>query len=208
MNAIHLTARRLMLVLAVLGLGTGASCSLTDDRAIDFAFTGRVLDADTKEPIEGAFVLAVYKKVDLGMAASAEYCVKTKGMVTGKDGEYSFPIERLDSVSPDIAYAIKADYYLKGFEDIPIRVQKKNNKESYSNRNVYLKRQDPAKPEFRTTFNSCQRPESREAVDAGIRYLELMLVELRKYSKFSTAPHEETIKQMQLVPEKPASSKR
>jgi hypothetical protein len=184
MNALSTTFRRLLLILAVLGLSTGASCSLSDDRTIDFAFTGRVLDADTKAPIEGAFVLAVYEKVDLGMAGSARYCIKTKGMVTGKDGAFSFPIERLDNRSPGDVFAIKADYYLSHLEHIPIRVQQKTNKESNSNRNVYLKKQDPAKPEFRYGYGQCERPESRDAVEANIQFL---LIERQELEKRATA---------------------
>jgi hypothetical protein len=183
MNALSTTFRRLLLILAVLGLSTGASCSLSDDRTIDFAFTGRVLDADTKAPIEGAFVLAVYEKVDLGMAGSARYCIKTKGMVTGKDGAFSFPIERLDNRSPGDVFAIKADYYLSHLEHIPIRVQQKTNKESNSNRNVYLKKQDPAKPEFRYGYRQCERPLSAQAVEANIDFLRINRGELVKLGK-------------------------
>lgn len=200
------TTKRLVLAIAVLCIGTAASCNLPDTRAIDFDFTGRVLDFDTKEPIEGAYALAVYHKVDLGLAASARYCVKTKGMVTGKDGKFNFPIDRLDGNSPVEVVAIKADYYLRRTESVRPEVWEKNNKETYSNRNVYMKKQDPAKPEFLSVFRRCERPESREAVDAGIRYLELMLVELKKYSKYPTTSYEDTIKQMQLAPDKPASS--
>ena len=201
------TAKRLVFAIAVLCIGTAASCNLPDTRTIDFDFTGRVLDFDTKEPIEGAYALAVYHKVDLGLAASARYCVKTKGMVTGKDGKFNFPIDRLDGNSPVEVVAIKADYYLRGTESVRPEVWEKNNKETYSNRNVYMKKQDPAKPEF-FGFRHCERPESREAVDAAIHYLELMLIEEKKYSKYKSDSTEHFIKQMQLTPDKPTSSKR
>jgi hypothetical protein len=201
-------SKRLMLAIAAVCLGSTAACNLADSRTINFDFTGQVLDFDTREPIEGAYALAVYDKVDLGFAASASYCVKTKGMVTGKDGRFNFPIDRLDGISPAKVVAIKADYYYRTFESVPTDVWRKNNKETYSNRNVYLKKQDAAKPEFLTAFRRCERPESREAVDAGIRYLELELVELKKYSKYPTDSYEDTIKQMQLTPNKPAASQR
>ena len=177
------TSKRLALAIAVFCIGTAASCNMANTGTIDFDFTGQVLDYDTKAPIEGAFVLAVYKKVDLGMAASAEYCVKTKGMVTGKDGKFNFPIERLDSVSPAQVFAIKADYFLRANEPVPFDVQRKNNKEAYSNRHVYLKKQDPAKPEFFGTFSHCERPQSVEAIEPALQFMQIEIDESNKYGR-------------------------
>lgn len=193
------TAKHLLLAIAVTCLGSAASCNLPDNPTINFEFTGQVLDFDTKQPIEGAYVLAVYEKVDLGFAASASYCIKTHGMFTGKGGDFNFPIDRLDGLSPGRVFAIKADYYYRTFEPVPPAVWKKNNKETYSNRHVYLKKQDPANPEF-LGFSTCERPKSREAVDAAINYLQLMLVERKKYSKHKSDSVESFIKQMQSVP--------
>ena len=173
MPAPQLAAKHLMLAIAAIAVSTAASCDLPDTEPINFAFTGRVLDADTKEPIEGAYALAVYEKVDLGMAATARYCVKTKGMFTGKDGRFSFPVEKRDGNSPVAVYAIKADHYFARTETIPSEVWRKQNKEANSNRNVYLKKQDPAKLELRYGYTTCDRPESREAVEANIQFLNI-----------------------------------
>jgi hypothetical protein len=202
------TSKRLALAIAVFCIGTAASCNMTNTGTVDFDFTGQVLDYDTKAPIEGAFVLAVYKKVDLGMAASAEYCVKTKGMVTGKDGKFNFPIERLDSVSPAQVFAIKADYYLIKREIPSLEIQRNNNKETYSNRHVYLKKQDPAKLDFRYGYGQCERPESREAVEANIQFLLLERQELSRLAtgfdwyKNAIETSDSRIHQLQAVPAK------
>jgi hypothetical protein len=70
-----------------------------------------------------------------------------------------------------LAYAIKADYFHRKLEIPAISVQKNNNKETYSNRHVYLKKQDPEKPEFRFGYDECERPESRDAAEANIKFL-------------------------------------
>jgi hypothetical protein len=104
-----------LLLAAALSLTMAASCELPpSDGGIGFEFTGRVLYEDTKEPIEGACVLAVYEKVDLGWAGASRNCIKTKGMTTGKDGKFNFPIDKLDGNSPFQAFAIKPDHF---FED-------------------------------------------------------------------------------------------
>ena len=202
MRLTHHYAKRFVLAITVICIASAASCNLPDTRTIDFEFTGQVLDFDTKEPIDGAYVLAIYEKVDLGMAGSARYCVKTKGMTTGKDGKFNFPLDRLDGNSPSQVFAIKADYYYWTFEQVPSDVWKKHNRQTYSNRHAYLKKQNPAKPDFISTFSSCARPESREAVEAGIRYLELELVEEKKYSKYKTDSTEYFIKRLQSAPDK------
>jgi hypothetical protein len=105
----------LLLAAAALSLTMAASCELPpSDGGIGFEYTGRVLYEDTKEPIEGAYVLAVYEKVDLGWAGASRNCIKTKGMTTGKDGKFNFPIDKLDGNSPSQAFAIKPDHFFEG----------------------------------------------------------------------------------------------
>ena len=55
------------------------------------AFTGRVIDAETIEPIEGAVVVAVYSKTSIGIAHSTSIDIKVKETLTGKDGEFYIP---------------------------------------------------------------------------------------------------------------------
>ncbi len=143
--------------------------------------TGIVYDQNTKLPIEGAYVMAVYREMGGSFAGTAIWCVKTKGMYTGKDGSYHFPVEKMDGVSPDEVFAIKPDYY---WHDSVLPTEFQNRWKSfgiYSNRHVYLKRQDPAKPSFRHGASYCERPKSNEDVEANIVFFKIELTEHLKH---------------------------
>jgi hypothetical protein len=185
-------AKWLVISIALFGVATLAYCATPSSfwqGKIDFEYTGQVLDADTKAPIEGAYVLAIYERVDSGLAATVYYCVKTKGMLTGKDGKFNFPVEKRDNLSPVNAVAIKADYFFKSSVVAEFAVQDKQNKETYSNRHIYLKKQDPADLKFDYGYTTCKRPESREAVAANIEFLKIERTEMSRIaSKFDWFP--------------------
>ncbi len=62
----------LLLAIAALSLTMAASCDLpASNNTPNVEFTGQVLDFDTKQPIEGAYALAVYKK---GQHWLGRYC--------------------------------------------------------------------------------------------------------------------------------------
>ena len=55
-------------------------------------FKGKVIDAETKEPIEGAVVVVVYNKYNFGYpAGGCTTIVKVKETLTEKNGEFYFP---------------------------------------------------------------------------------------------------------------------
>lgn len=56
-------------------------------------FKGKVIDAETKEPIEGAVVVIVYKKHSLigGPGGGYSSVIKVKEILTDKKGEFHFP---------------------------------------------------------------------------------------------------------------------
>lgn len=54
------------------------------------AFNGKVIDAETKEPIEGAVVVAIYNKWVLGFEPQTSY-VDIKEFLTDKNGEFYIP---------------------------------------------------------------------------------------------------------------------
>jgi hypothetical protein len=54
-------------------------------------FTGKVIDAETKEPLEGVAVLAIYNTEQYGLAGSISYYVDAQEMVTDKNGEFRIP---------------------------------------------------------------------------------------------------------------------
>jgi hypothetical protein len=147
--------------------------------------TGLVLDTETKRPLEGAYVIAIYEENLRNEAISVHRCVKLKGMFTGPDGRFHFPVEKLDGESPSAAVAIKPDYYLDrlGGEPDP-EAWKRQTGESYHGRLVYLKKQDPSKPEllnFTVGTAACDHARKRDDVAAGVQYLSIAQGELKKY---------------------------
>ncbi|MBL0142895.1 MAG: hypothetical protein IPP91_12525 [Betaproteobacteria bacterium] len=145
----------------------------------DFELTGTVYDTTTKQPIEGAYVVALYYKSIVGPAAMDIWCVKTRGMYTGKDGTFHFPVEKLDGDSPLSVNAIKPGYY----SDRPVvpspEVRKKQGREAYTGRDLPLIPQNPAKPEYR--FGSgdvyCNHAETKQDAAAGVEFLKIELSE-------------------------------
>lgn len=176
-----------LIIASLLGVSTLAYCAPADWfglRKPDFELTGQVLDFDTKQPIEGAYVLAVYQNISSAwFVGSSLYCVKTKGMYSDKDGYFHFPVEKLDRMSPGHVYAIKPDYFLQTQAQVPDNDFKVQNRAAYSSRHVYLKKQDPAKPEFLYRFDYCSRPESIEAIQAALTYMDMTVKEETKYGK-------------------------
>lgn len=170
----------------------------------DFDLTGTVYDETTKQPIEGAYVVAIFYKAVVGLGGSDTWCVKTKGMYTGKDGKFRFAIEKLDGRSPGEVTAIKPGYY-SGREVFPRpEVWEKQGREAYTGRDTPLIPQDPAKPEWQygTMDVFCSRAESREDAAAGIEFLRILLGE-KKRLNFRLDAIESTsdmIKQLQNLP--------
>lgn len=151
-------------------------------RRIDFELTGTVRDKETRQPIEGAYVVAVYLIQESGLAASALNCKKTKGAYTDKDGKYRLPVEKLDGLSPQDVTAIKPGYYGTDREIPNIEQRRAQNADTYSNRDHYLIKQNPDKPEFRFGFSllGCTFAESREDVAASIQFKKIELAEVKR----------------------------
>ncbi len=144
-------------------------------------FTGTVIDAETKQPIEGAYVLAKYSIVRSGMAATTAWCVKTKGMVTGMDGKFRFPIAGLNSLPPNVV-AIKADYFLAEGTLSPAWNLSPRSEAAYRDWDITLGKQNSGKPDPR--FNDsgyCNHAETKEDAAASVVYLKLVLAEYKKY---------------------------
>ena len=151
-------------------------------RRIDFELTGTVRDKETKQPIEGAYVVAIYLIRESGFVASALNCKKTKGAYTDKDGKYRLPVEKLDGLSPQDVTAIKPGYYGTDREIPNIEQRRAQNADTYSNRDHYLIKQNPDKPEFRFGFSllGCTFAESREDVAASIQFKKIELAEVKR----------------------------
>lgn len=166
----------------------------------DFDLTGRVYDDETKEPIEGAYVVAIYYERLESLAVLTHRCRRTRGMYTGKDGTFRFPIEKLDNLSPGEVMAIKPGYFSRpGFTPTPA-VQRKQGKEAYTGRDLPLKKQDPANPSWQlghpdVFFNSARSPND---VEAAIEFLSISLNE-EKRLKFTTQRIESTTSMIEIL---------
>ena len=56
------------------------------------AFEGQILDAETKQPIEGAVVAALYHKWTIGLGAGSTHpLIHVKEALTDKDGKFRIP---------------------------------------------------------------------------------------------------------------------
>ncbi len=58
-------------------------------------FKGKVIDTDTKEPIEGAVVLAVYYVTTTSIAGGSDYILDGQETLTDDNGEFRMPTKRV-----------------------------------------------------------------------------------------------------------------
>jgi len=78
---------KLVFILLVI-LSFSTSCAIISHYG---AYYGKVVDAETKEPLEGAAVLAVYKTEKPGPAGSVSFYLDAQETVTDKNGEFRIP---------------------------------------------------------------------------------------------------------------------
>jgi hypothetical protein len=180
------TTSREILVVGVLACLIGAAHAVSPIdyfKKPDFELTGTVFDADIKQPIEGAYVVATYKIQRAGAEAVTSWCVKTLGMYTGKDGKYHSPVEKRDGRSPRATNAIRPGYFWTDSTFPSDDVWNRQDATSYSNRDIYLKKQDPKNPSFHFSDREevCDHAPTREAAAAGTEFLRLSLAEDTKY---------------------------
>jgi hypothetical protein len=150
---------------------------------IDFELTGQVLDIDTNEPIEGAYAIALYEEGRSGIAGSRSFCVKTKGMYTGKDGRFHFPVEKRDGYSPILVNAARSDYFYVKFFIPPRKIHEAQNAEAYTNRHVYLRKQDVNNPRFQYESGEfyCNYGKTLEDVAASITFFKIINEEYTRF---------------------------
>jgi len=84
MNRILLTVILLLLMFAA----TGNASWLVFHKS---EFTGKVVDIETNEPIEGAAVVAIYRVHSLAVADSVDYSIGAQESLTDKNGEFRIP---------------------------------------------------------------------------------------------------------------------
>lgn len=149
-------------------------------------YTGRILDFETKQPLEGAYAIAAFEEIVVASAGAKARCIKTKGMYVGKDGAFSFPVEKFDGQSPLLVEGIHPDYTMWTMDLSTLERRRKKNQDSYSNLNVYLKKVDPKKPEYRSARSApCSHARTREDQEASIEYLRIARAQK---ARFGMAP--------------------
>lgn len=109
-----------------------------------YEVTGTVYDAATKKPMAGAYVVAMYTFVR-AFHGSSTYCWKSRSQVTGPDGRFRFPLEKLGPGNPEV-HAVVEGYYVKEEETPTSPDWHPESAEFYLDRDIYLARQDPENP--------------------------------------------------------------
>jgi hypothetical protein len=79
-------------------------------------YKGRVIDAETKEPIEGAVVAVYYMKDNLG---GVSYIIHTKEALTDQNGEFVIPSYTTLIAPYSIEYDAKFIIYKPGYAPYP-----------------------------------------------------------------------------------------
>jgi len=76
--------------------------------AADRTFQGKVIDADTLKPIEGAVVVAIWRKTRAGIAGSDTRFKDAKETLTDKNGEWSItgPEGYEDKIIPGLIHLV------------------------------------------------------------------------------------------------------
>lgn len=84
-------------------------------------FTGRVIDADTGEPVEGAVVLATWSREYSTVAGAVSKFYDARETVTDRKGDFSIPgmgLEVMSNVLPMDVVIFKAGYnYIRGSKE-------------------------------------------------------------------------------------------
>jgi hypothetical protein len=178
----HSPKRKYWMFLAVLA-ASGSMLAFCTEKKIDFEFTGTAYDKDTKQPIEGAYAVAIYKEIRGGYVAVTSFCVKTKGMYTGKDGKYHFPVEKRNGASPSTVQIIHPDYVWQSANPKPDRIHYQQRAEAYADRDAYMKKQDPANPIFYGHDVWCTEAKKKEDVVAAIEFMKILRAQYVKFNR-------------------------
>ncbi|HEY2627536.1 MAG TPA: hypothetical protein VGI57_00340 [Usitatibacter sp.] len=146
-------------------------------------YRGAVLDYETRQPVEGAYIVASYYIRRADPSGQTNWCIKTRGMYTGADGKYWFPVEERNGLSPLMTSAIKPGYAYKTVTQIDSDVWRKQDQVAYDGHDIFLVRQDEKKPDLRFGGDQgCWHAEVAEAAAAGVQFLRIELEEYKKYN--------------------------
>jgi hypothetical protein len=129
--------------------------------------------------IEGAYVMALYLELKHGDGVSAHLCVRSKGMYTGKDGSFRFPIEKQDGLSPVNVEAIHVDYYVASARQ---PLDRAPGRRSYQGIRVEMEKQRPPNWIIRdgSRFSNCRDAKSRSDAEASAQYFRIQLEQWKR----------------------------
>ena len=82
----------IILLLFLMILPITAGCTVTNKYD---SYFGKVIDGETKQPIEGAAVLIIYNTEQYGLAGSVSYFADAQETLTDKNGEFKIPAMRI-----------------------------------------------------------------------------------------------------------------
>jgi hypothetical protein len=174
--------KQLATVIAVaISLASLNACSF--ERKVDYELTGMVMDAKTKQPLEGVYVVAVYMGGGLSLAGSAAWCEKTLGMTTQADGKFHFPARDEKGRTPQYPVAIKPGYAYAGYQITNESQVTSDRKLYFTDQNVLLAPQDPAKPQLNFQYGRayCTRASTRADALAATELFRKIANEYEKY---------------------------
>lgn len=86
-------------------------------------FKGKIVDIETNEPIEGAVVVVIYRKLQMAIGDSVDMAVDARETLTNKNGEFAFPsyttfINPLSSGNPAQFIIFKPGYVCNGISEL------------------------------------------------------------------------------------------
>lgn len=86
-------------------------------------YKGKVVDIETNEPIEGAVVVVIYRKLQMAIGDSVDMAIDAREALTNKSGEFTFPsystfINPLSSGNPVQFIIFKPGYACNGMLEL------------------------------------------------------------------------------------------
>lgn len=170
---------KLLPVIVLLACAALTSCSHAPREQ-----TGKVLDELTKQPIEGAFVLATYSECGgTPFGHSSCWCESTRGVFTGPDGAFRFPVVDKKGRSLSFPTAIKPGYRYVEAKIVNYEKQSTDRDLFWKDQNVILGSQKRDEPQlnFQSYEANCLRAVARQDAAAGMQFLRFELAELEKF---------------------------
>ena len=111
--------RALIVMIGVLLSASAVSADDDDDRYLNGMthgpYRGRVIDADTKAPLEGAVVLAVWRHVKVYPLHSSTVLYAAREAVTNGDGRFVVDAKTIEESAPRRTLPPKFVVYLPGY---------------------------------------------------------------------------------------------